>query len=126
MNSTPIVDGAVLYGVDQPGQLRAVNVATGARLWETTSPTTGAKPANSGTAFLVKNGDRYFIFNESGELVVAKLSPEKYEEMSRAKILEPTNSCFGRPVVWSHPAFANKCMFARNDKEIVCVSLSEQ
>lgn len=126
VNSTPIVDGAVLYGVDQPGQLRAVNVATGARLWETTSPTTGAKPANSGTAFLVKNGDRYFIFNESGELVVAKLSPEKYEEMSRAKILEPTNSCFGRPVVWSHPAFANKCMFARNDKEIVCVSLSEQ
>lgn len=125
VNSTPIVDGQVLYGVDQPGQLRAVNVATGARLWETTAPTTGEKPANSGTAFLVKNGDRYFIFNERGELVIARLSPEKFEEINRAKILEPTNSCFGRPVVWSHPAFANKCMFARNDKEIVCVSLAE-
>jgi hypothetical protein len=27
-------------------------------------------------------------------------------------------------VVWSHPAFANRCVFARNDKEMVCVSLA--
>jgi hypothetical protein len=25
--------------------------------------------------------------------------------------------------VWSHPAYADKCVFARNDQEIVCVSL---
>ena len=31
-----------------------------------------ARPA---TAFLVKNGDRYFINNDRGELVIAKLSP---------------------------------------------------
>ena len=30
----------------------------------------------------------------------------------------------GRPVVWSHPAFANKSVYARNDQEIVCVSLN--
>jgi hypothetical protein len=29
-----------------------------------------------------------------------------------------------RNVVWSHPAFADRMMFARNDKEIVCVSLA--
>jgi outer membrane protein assembly factor BamB len=125
VNSTPIVEDGVMYGVDQPGQLRAVRVATGERLWETTSPTTGEKPASSGTAFLVKNGDRWFIFNERGELVIAKLTPEKFEEVSRAKLLEPTGDCFGRPIVWSHPAFANRCMFARNDKEIICASLAE-
>jgi outer membrane protein assembly factor BamB len=125
VNSTPIIEDGIIYGVDQPGQLRAVRLATGERLWETTAPTTGEKPANSGTAFLTKNGDRYFIFNEKGELVIVKLSPEKYEEISRAKILEPTANVFGRKVVWSHPAYANKCMFARNDKEIVCVSLAE-
>jgi hypothetical protein len=27
-------------------------------------------------------------------------------------------------VVWSHPAFANRCVYARNDKELVCVSLA--
>jgi hypothetical protein len=26
-------------------------------------------------------------------------------------------------VVWSHPAFARRCLFARNDKELVCVDL---
>ena len=30
----------------------------------------------------------------------------------------------GRAVVWSHPAFANRCVYARNDKEIACVSLA--
>jgi len=29
----------------------------------------------------------------------------------------------GRDVVWSHPAFAQKSFFARNQKEIICVSL---
>jgi hypothetical protein len=88
------------------------------------APTTGAKPANSGTAFLVKNHDHWYIFNEMGELVIANLSPSGFEDRGRAKLLEPTNVAFGRPVVWSHPAFANKCIFARNDKEIVCASLA--
>ena len=78
----------------------------------------------SATAFLAKNGDRFFIFNEKGELIVAKLSPKGYEEVSRAKIVEPTGTAFGRDVVWSHPAYAQKCAFIRNDKEIVCVDLS--
>jgi outer membrane protein assembly factor BamB len=124
VNSTPIVDGDVLYGVDQPGELRAIKVATGERLWETTAPTTGGKPASSGTGFLVKNGDRYFIFGEKGVLTIARLTPRKYEELGRAQLLEPTNDAFGRPVVWSHPAFANKCAYARNDKELVCVTLA--
>ena len=33
---------------------------------------------------------------------------------------------FGRDVVWSHPAYADKCVFARNDKEIVCASLAAE
>ena len=63
--------------------------------------------------------------SETGELIIAKLSAERYEELDRARILAPTNEAFGRPVVWSHPAFANRRMVARNDQEIVCVSLAE-
>jgi outer membrane protein assembly factor BamB len=58
-------------------------------------------------------------------LILAKLTPKKYEELGRAKLIEPTGTTWGRNVVWSHPAFADKCVFARNDKEIVCVSLAE-
>ncbi len=127
INMTPLMDGDTMYGIDQMGNLLAVEVATGKRLpLQTSEPVTGKKPQGSGTAFLVKNGDRFFIFNEMGQLVIAKLSPEKYTEIGRAKILETTNNAFGRDVVWSHPAFANKCMFARNDKEIVCVSLAAE
>jgi hypothetical protein len=31
----------------------------------------------------------------------------------------------GQKVVWMHPAFADKCVFARNDREIVCISLAK-
>jgi outer membrane protein assembly factor BamB len=126
-NSTPLIDGETLYGNDcEVGSLRAVKLATGERLWDTFQPTTGGpRGASHATAFLTKNGDRCFLFNETGDLIIARLSPEKYEEISRAHLLEPTNEAFGRPVVWSHPAYANKCVFVRNDKEIVCASLAK-
>ncbi|MCA9172238.1 MAG: pyrrolo-quinoline quinone, partial [Planctomycetales bacterium] len=82
--------------------------------------------ANSGTVFMVKNGDRFYLMNDTGELIAAKLSPSGYEEMGRAQILQPTSPAMGRNVVWSHPAFANRCVFARNDQEIVCISLAAE
>jgi len=27
-------------------------------------------------------------------------------------------------VLWSHPAFANRHVYARNDKELICVDLA--
>jgi len=111
--------------------LRGVNLATGQRLWWTSRPVTGQpdekeeKRINSGTAFLTKNGDRYFLFSETGNLIIARLNPKGYEEIDRAKLLDPTNEAFKREVVWSHPAYADRCIFVRNDKEIVCYSLAE-
>jgi outer membrane protein assembly factor BamB len=127
VNMTPFVDNGTIYGVNHSGQLMAVDLKTAERKWETTDPVTGkdSKGQNSATAFLIKNGERFFLFNEKGELVIAKLSPEKYEELGRVKLMETTNKAFGRDVVWSHPAFANKCIFVRNDKEMICVSLAK-
>jgi outer membrane protein assembly factor BamB len=123
INMTPFLDGEMIYGTDQPGSLCGVELKTGQRLWQTSTPTTGEKPAACGTVFIVRNGERYFLFSETGDLIIARLSPKGYEEVSRMKLLEPTGLAFGRDVVWSHPAFAEKSVFARNDKEIVCVSL---
>jgi outer membrane protein assembly factor BamB len=130
MNMTPFAEDGVVYGVDQPGQMRAVKIETGEHLWESWLPVTGKaenkKPVFCGTAFVVKNSDRFFIFNELGELVIAKMDAKGYNELGRAKLLEPTGyyPSGQRNIVWSHPAFANKCCYARNDKEIVCVSLA--
>lgn len=126
-NSTPIIEGDTLYGVDAMGHLRAAKLSTGERLWDTTTPVIESddKPVPHGTAFLVKNENRYFLFNEKGSLIVAKLTPQKYEEVGRAKLIEPTTTAFSRTVVWSHPAFAGKCVFVRNDREIACYSLAK-
>jgi hypothetical protein len=83
------------------------------------------KTNNFATAFIVKNEGRFFIFTEKGELINAKLSPKGYDEVSRTKLLEPTTTASGRKVVWTHPAFANGCIYVRNDQKIVCVSLKK-
>jgi outer membrane protein assembly factor BamB len=119
--STPLLKDGYLYGVDSYGALRCLNASTGERIWETYQATGHDRWWN---AFLVRNGDRVFIANEQGELIIARLTPKGYEEISRAKLIEPTNQVRRRDIVWSHPAFANRCVYARNDREIVCASLA--
>jgi outer membrane protein assembly factor BamB len=123
--ATPFLDEHHIYGVCSYGQLRCLKADTGERLWGTLAATTNdGKETRWANAFLVRNGRRFFLFNEKGDLIIARLSPAGYEEISRAHLLEPTNSDPGRAVVWSHPAFANQSIYARNDKEIVCASLA--
>ena len=96
----------------------------GSRVWETFQASSGAKLA-AGTAHLIKHEDRFFIAAETGHLIIAKLNPKGYTEISRWQMLEPTSKAYGRNVLWSHPAFAQQCVFARNDKELICVSLAK-
>jgi outer membrane protein assembly factor BamB len=121
---TPFLEEGYIYGVCSYGQLRCLKIDTGERVWETLQATTSGQPVRWANAFIVKNGNRFFLFNEKGDLIIAKLSPRGYEEISRAHLLEPTGDANGRKVLWSHPAFANRCVYARNDKEIVCVDLA--
>jgi hypothetical protein len=58
-------------------------------------------------------------------LIRARLTPEGYEEISRAKVLKPTFPFSGRNVAWPPPAYANGHIFARSGKELVCASLTE-
>lgn len=125
--STPFIKDGYIYGVDSYGQLRCLEAATGKRIWETFGATTGSNgPVRWANAFIVPNGDRYFLFNESGDLIIADLSPRGYHEVSRAHLIDPINTDPGRPVVWCQPAFADRCVFVRNDRELVCASLAAQ
>ena len=121
---TPFLEDGYIYGVCSYGQLRCLKAETGERVWETLQATTSGEPVRWANAFIVKNGNRFFLFNEKGDLIIARLSPQGYEEISRAHLLEPANKDPQRAVVWSHPAFANRHVFARNDKEIICANLS--
>lgn len=124
-NATALFEGDVIYGSDcGTGEFIAVDAETGEQFWTTFELTTGGdRRASHGTAFAVQHFDKHLIFAETGELIFTKLAPEGFLELGRMQVLEPTGDCFGRKVVWSHPAFAERSMFARNDEELVCVSL---
>ena len=123
--STPFIENGHIYGVCSYGQLRCLKLETGERVWDTLAATTrDGKEVRWGNAFLIKQGDRFFLANELGDLIIARLTPKGYEEISRTRLIEPDNTDPRRTVVWSHPAFANQCVYARNDREIVCASLA--
>lgn len=129
-NPTPIIVGDTMYGADvDTSNLTAVALKDGERLWTTTLPVTGEEGSRvrHGTGFLTHHAPsgRFYLFNEVGELIIAELSPKGYKELSKAKVVEPTNEAFGRKVVWSAPAFAMRSAFVRNDKELVRVDLAE-
>ncbi|HUG93151.1 MAG TPA: PQQ-binding-like beta-propeller repeat protein [Planctomycetaceae bacterium] len=124
--ATPVWEGEHLYGVCSHGQLRCLDARTGERVWETFEATGHDRWWN---AFLIRYEpvpDRYFLHNEQGDLIIANLTPDGYEELDRAKLVEPTRPVRRRMTIWSHPAFAMQSVFARNDKEIVRVSLKDE
>jgi outer membrane protein assembly factor BamB len=120
--STPFALDGFVYGVAGLGGLRCVEVATGKKRWETFQGVAGKK-AFLGTTFLVQHQDRFFLFTDQGDLIIARLTPKEYQEIDRAHLIDPSQSPRGREVVWCHPAFANRCVYVRNDKEMVCYSL---
>ena len=129
MMSTPIIIGDYLYGVGSYGELRGIDATTGERVWQSDAM---AAQDRFGTAYFVRNGDRYFVTNDSGELIIAKFTPEGYREIDRTPLIEPTLRTRGgasgrwndRTVLWAHPAFANRHIVVRNDREVIRASLA--
>jgi WD40 repeat protein len=122
MHSTPVFqDDGHFYAILNDGSLACMNTATGDKVWSTQEPTS----KRMGNAHLVRNGDHVFIFNHTGHLILAHLTPKGYEERGRCLLVEPTAGYRAQgALTWAHPAFANQCVFVRNDRELVCASLA--
>jgi outer membrane protein assembly factor BamB len=123
--NTPVIKDGFIYGVDSYGQLRCLELKSGNRVWENG---TAVKKDRWANIHFINHGDKIWMFNEHGELLITELTPEAFTEISRAKLIEPTTDQLNRKgtgVTWSHPAFAGKYVFARNDKELVCAYLGK-
>ena len=124
---TPFVRNGFIYGTHTQGELRCLDLMTGKRVWESEE---AVKPARFSTLHIVaqgETGDRVWLFNEHGELIIAELSRDGYRQISRGKLVDPTQP--GLPsrrggVTWAHPAFAHRHVIARNDERLVCADLS--
>ena len=122
--STAVLQGDYIYGVDSYGELRCLDMKTGDRIWESLDAVPKDRWSN---IHMVRHEDKIWMFNERGELIISKLSPQGFHQISRTKLIEPTTGQLkrgGKGVCWSHPAFANKHIYIRNDEELVCADLS--
>lgn len=121
--STPVLQGDYIYGVDSYGELRCLELQSGNRIWENLEAVPRARWSN---IHMVRHEGNIWMFNERGELIISKLSPEGFIEISRTKLIEPTEGQLGQRggVCWSHPAFAYKHVYARNDEELLCANLA--
>ena len=120
---TPFIRGDYVYGIDSYGEMRCLNLTNGDRVWEDTTLLANGRWA---TAYFVQHGDRTWITTEKGEIVIAKLTPGGLERISSAHFITPETTLRNRthPIAWSHPAYAHRSLFARNDSQLVCVSLA--
>lgn len=124
MIGTPVLKGDYVYGVDSYGELRCLQIDTGDRVWEDLS----VVPTNRwATIHIIRAGDREVLQNDRGELIFGRLTPEGFEEGSRAKLIDPTTQQLSRRdgVVWSHPAIADGKIYTRNDESLICVPLGD-
>jgi len=124
INTAFIRDGYI-YGIDSYGEMRCLELETGDRIWENTSAVKIDRWAN---VHFIQNGEITWMFNEHGELIISRLSSEGFEEISRARLIEPTTEQLNRKgtgVTWTHPAFAGRHVYVRNDRELVCADLGD-
>lgn len=105
-----VVKDGHAYGIDGI-HLQCVDLATGKSEWkQRRRPVFG-----HGQILLV--GEHLLILSESGELILADASPEKYQERSSLQVLDPD------VVSWSNPALAGDTLLVRNSEEIVCLRM---
>jgi outer membrane protein assembly factor BamB len=120
--STALFRDGYIYSARSAGEFVCLEASTGNQLWETDKVTDSKSGAS---IHLTANGDSALLYNDRGDLIRARLTPQGYQEISRARVLEPP-ATWNRKCAWAVPAFANRHIYARTSKELVCASLAAE
>ena len=120
--STPLFKDGFVYSPRSGGLFVCLDAGTGREVWQTNAVTNLRQGA---CVHLTPNGSSLFLFTDQGDLVRAQLTPAGYRELGRIHLIEPTSPLFENKFAWAAPAFANRNIFVRNDRELLCYSLAE-
>jgi len=120
--STPLLQDGLVFSPNARGQLLCLDAATGKQLWQA-DQVTELKGGASIHLTAAPSIHSVFLYTDRGDLILSRLTAAGYHEVSRAHLLDPTNEYAGRKMAWPPPAYAERCVFARSDKELVCASL---
>jgi outer membrane protein assembly factor BamB len=112
--SPPIERDGLVYSLDKQHGLTCFELATGKKLWDDGNRLTPRGRNPQANLVWLGDSDRVVALNSEGELILARLTRDGYQEQSRTKIIGPT---------WAHPAFAGDRVYARNDQELVAIEL---
>jgi len=119
--ATPIVHDGHVYGSSgrHAGDALAVCVAwkTGAVQW--------SEPG-LGRASMVLVDGHLVILGEFGELVLAQAVPDRFQEVSRARLVAADSTPLLAPPCWAAPVVARGLLFVRGAGRLVCVDLMAQ
>jgi outer membrane protein assembly factor BamB len=108
--TTPVYKDGYLYGLYKKGNgLRCIDMKTGEEKWSK-----GGFGWEGATTLV---GDHVLVQNNRGDLVLVKATPDGYEEVARAQAVE------GK--AWTMATVANGRIFARSDREAVCLDVSD-
>ena len=121
--STALFRDDFIYSARTLGKFVCLDSRTGKQLWETDKVTDSKSGAS---IHITANGPSVLLYNDRGDLIRARLSPEGYQEISRARVLEPAISFGSRKTAWAAPAYANRRIYARTNKELVCAALGAE
>jgi hypothetical protein len=67
-----------------------------------------------GHASVIVADGKLILLNDSGELILARAVPRRYEELARVSLL-------GGEICWTAPALHRGCVYVRNHSRAVCV-----
>ena len=132
--SSVLYEGAI-YGFDiieaqakvyrpSRGQFRCIDFTTGEERWSigdrnprrTVEPSPDDIGQRVGQANVIVADGKLILFNEIGELILARATPKRYEELARVSIL-------GGELCWTAPALHRGRLYVRNHSRAACVYL---
>ena len=134
--SSVLIDGAIFgFDVRDPqakthrstrGVFRCIDMHSGDELWSA-----GDDRPLRGNQFPVSVGDsgpghstvlavdgKLILFNDLGELILARASRERFERLGRVSVL-------GGEICWTQPALSRGRLFVRNQSRAACLFLGE-
>jgi outer membrane protein assembly factor BamB len=107
--STPALVSGFLYNHGPARNYVCVDASNGQTKW-----TQAGFGEQVSTTIVV--GDKLVVVTDTGELLVIKPNPNRYEELARMQVCGKT---------WNFPAFADGKLYVRDQREIACYAIGE-
>jgi outer membrane protein assembly factor BamB len=118
--NTPIARDGFLYGSSgrhpHEAELRCIELATGKIMW--------SKPDLTRSSLLMVDG-HFICLTEDGDLILLKVNPHKYEEVSRMELYKRGNpaSSLLRTPCWAAPILSHGLLYVRGGDKLLCFEL---